>query len=169
MNFILKLLNKKLVVFFDKFKVSNPKIAILIYVVIAAIVKGADTILSLPEISLFLGGSLGIVKTFVYGLGLLFTALTAPHTSEAVKEINKTDSLPEPEAPVEYIPETGSINDILKTSANSTNFVDNTFGITTTTATALVPALDIKEEPVPVKNPKKIYYPSNKNGKSTKK
>lgn len=143
-KFVIDIFDEKLVVLFDKFKVSSPKVALLIYALIGGIVKGADVILATPEATNIFGSYTGTLNTGVMALGLVFAALTSAHTVGSkrptgdIKVPATTPVYPLPTVPV--VLQKGSIEDMLRSSTlnagvTSNSLVYNHVGGTTTAHT----------------------------------
>jgi hypothetical protein len=179
-KFVIDIFNDKLVSLFDKFKVSSPKIALVIYALIGGVVKGADLILATPEAHSILGSYAEPLNTVIMALGLLFTALTGAHTVGSKRPTgdilipSTTPVFPLPELSVK--PQKGSIEDILKSDAigitkyeqlkkeltyTGGNTTAHTLGNTGLGGSALIAGVD------PVKKKKHKYHPTKDVKKDT--
>lgn len=128
-KFVIDIFDEKLIVLFDKFKVSSPKVALLIYALIGGIVKGANVILATPEASTIFGSYTGTLNTGIMALGMVFAALTSAHTvgpkhpTGDIKVPATTPVYPLPTVPV--VTQKGSIEDMLRSSTLSPGIASN--------------------------------------------
>jgi hypothetical protein len=127
MNIIINALETPLQKLFDKFRVSSPKIALLVFSGLIGLSKGVDVILSQPEAISLLGPYAEIISTVVSGLSMLLAALTGTAPLPAEEKPSLTKPVIRPKDIVLPNPEQGSISDILKNHSGAA-FIHTTTG-----------------------------------------